>query len=146
MGRTGWDCTHRHHVRGAPMANCTMNLVSRGLPEMNSLWMCYQERECWPSIEKSSVFQDKLEIQIFKIFTILRFLYVSWNFFQNSVGPNKTSLCSRCGPWVCNFCRNILSGVTQCTWLDFIDLIYGVSDFQICISSSVLQNITSHWT
>lgn len=40
-------------------------------------------------------------------------------------GPNTTSLCSRCAPWVCNFCRNILSGVTQCTWLGFIDLIYG---------------------
>lgn len=40
-------------------------------------------------------------------------------------GPNTTSLCSRCAPWVCNFCRNILSGVTQCTWLGCIDLIYG---------------------
>lgn len=40
-------------------------------------------------------------------------------------GPNTTSLCSRCAPWVCNFCQNVLSGVTQCTWLGFIDLIYG---------------------
>lgn len=103
----------------------------RGLPEMSSSWVCHRERPCCLVVQRLPISQDKLEIQIFTRFTILRFLYVGWNFFSElwlGWGRQTKQVCVPdvvLGALVCNFCWNILSGITWCTWRGFMDLIYG---------------------
>ena len=72
---------------------------------MSSNGVCYPEQECWClRLQNLPNFQDKLEIQTLKKIHSLNIFYMLAETVFRTLGggggaANKTSLCSRCGPW-----------------------------------------------
>lgn len=96
------------------------------LAEMSSNGVCYPEQECWRlRLQNLPNFQDKLEIQTLKKIHGLNIFYMLAETVFRTLGgwgegQQTKQVCVpdvALGPPVCNFCRNILFGVTQYTWL-----------------------------